>query len=230
MNKAKNTLRPPDEAVLAGLGHLEHSSRILLTTSPALSAYLACQKNIISSAEKIPNHGHASNKQCQACGNALIPGWSCRKSRPKPGMELKSSKHKKSMTKTSSPVVTKPAKKGRDHVLYECLLCHSVSRCKVFVPKKEAEPAVVKAVDKATTAPAISVPAIPAPAQPVMAVLPEPVPGKAANQPTNGGTANSVRKRSKKTKAGGLAALLAKSKSESASPSGFDLMDFMKTA
>lgn len=154
----------------------------------------------------------------------MIPGWSCKKYRPRP--EPKPRK----ITQKAAERVSKSGKAKvaeKDYIALQCDLCHSVTRFKV--PEKTSKPAASKVIPKATTSMYNSTPStIVTPeaiaTQPSLAVsVPEKLSVKSA-------TDGAAKKRSKKNKAGGLAALLAKSKSESASPSGFDLMDFMKTA
>ena len=219
-----------DHLLVASSQHLERTSQLLLTTSPAISAYVGGQKNALSARQH--QVGVDSNyKRCVTCGAILIPGWSCKKHRPRPvaSKRITAKKNHDRVVKSSQ---TK--KQVQTDLAYECDLCHGVSRFEI--PRRRApKPAASimatlndSSIDKTsssagqmTTAPAV---------QPLAPV--SEIPGQVTAKPATEGPS---KRRAKKSKNGGLAALLAQKKSQNASPAatasaGFDLMDFMKTA
>ena len=65
----------------AQLNYLENASQRLLVSSPAVSAYLQSERN--ATLDKVDEAvSKRSNRSCNACGNILIPGWSCERVKP----------------------------------------------------------------------------------------------------------------------------------------------------
>lgn len=223
MNKIQ-AYKPPDEAVVASVPYLERLAESFLATSPALSAYLGSQSDRLCQVQHATPGDDETRKVCQSCSSTLIPGWSCKKyrSRPNPQQKKDAKKHNVSSAKASIKKAV-----PLNYIAYECDLCHVVTRfelptkrAKVATRKMPEPAATTKAASTSSLATAPSVVPTPSPAG-------EPMDSKSAPKKDAEG---SGRKRTKKNKSGGLAALLAKSKSENASPAAFDLMDFMKTA
>lgn len=226
MNKT-STSKPPDESALAGLRYLGKSSQLLLATSPAISAYLGSQSNRLSSDLDIISKDKRKDKICHGCGSTMIPGWSCKKSRRNVPKARKTGVKKHTAAVSKRPSESKPTKP--DHIAYDCDRCHTTSRFNL--PEKKPLPATgeTKALEsaKASKDKPIALSPTTSAAPPLQSAPSQPSSAKVA---TKSESEVSGRKRAKKNKSGGLAALLAKSKSESASPAAFDLMDFMKTA
>lgn len=217
------TSRSPDEHSLAGLKHLKTSSQLLQPTCPALSAYLASKSNTFASILKVTDKDDPTTKLCQRCGNAMIPGWSCKKAR-RPASMKNAKKNidgvAKASTKESNPDT-------KDYIAYDCDLCHTVTR---FRRPERDERIMETKVQQVPVHPSENLSKESISATPPLGAshtTTSSAPSSAAQTPTQSGQV--AAKKRKKNKSGGLAALLAKSKSESASPSGFDLMDFMKS-
>ncbi|KAF1347100.1 hypothetical protein BDV97DRAFT_278101, partial [Delphinella strobiligena] len=183
--------------------YLEKWAESFLVTSPALSAYLGAQRDRLCQVQHVLPEDHETRKACQSCGSILVPGWSCKKYRPRPNPQ-----QKKDAKKHSASPVKASIKKAEplDYVAYECDLCHVVTRFKLPTKKTKVATRKMREPDGTTNVKVTGASSL-------------------ATTPSKD-VEGSGRKRAKKNKSGGLAALLAKSKNESASPAGFDLMDF----
>ena len=70
----------------AQLNYLENASQRLLVSSPAVSAYLQSERNAtLDKVDEVVSKG--SNRSCNACGNIMIPGWSCERVKPVKGSQ-----------------------------------------------------------------------------------------------------------------------------------------------
>lgn len=235
MNKTK-TLASQDPIAIASLDFLQRSSQLLATKSPHLSAYLGAQKQALATHVSVLAGRDEDCKTCGTCANILIPGWSCKKHGSKPSESKSSQKRKRIIEDNSNPGQQKRSTTGEqsklNHVAYKCDLCHSLTKFKQPVQKtaKASKPAV----SSNTSSDQLSKPILQSEATTSHNVRPaiqtdvsDTKDGPSRKQQDAGPPS---KKRSKKSKMGGLAAMLAKSKSESSSPAlGFDLMDFMKT-
>lgn len=215
----QNSNKRPSADTLAALRHLEQASQLLSATSPALSAFLGSEKAALSSAYNIPREGNGTSKTCSACNSILIPGWSCSTSRSRtlPRKEKRGSeKHINGQSVTAD----------KNQMVYECSKCHCKNKFNVTSHRP-------KAARRKSEMPVSGESIIQAPAPSVKPTIPSELSSthKAVSEKEadRAETSATIKKRSRKTKHGGLQALLAKSKSESTSKSGFDLMDFMKS-
>ncbi|KZM21797.1 hypothetical protein ST47_g7123 [Ascochyta rabiei] len=177
---------------------LREAAHLLAVSAPTTSSFLGtAQDRLIEDAEiELPQRELDALRRgfCGACGNPMIPGWSCRVAHQSEAKRVR--KEKK-----PSKDLTQSAK----HVVYTCLRCERQT-----VQSLQARPA--KHVRKAATQKA---------SQP----LPEPKQqAKEVNKVAK--SVNASSKDRKKARKGGLAAMLEKSKSQSSSQGGFDLMDF----
>lgn len=224
MSKTKASVNDSKETSIAGLRHLDQASQLFLATSPALSAYLGSQRIGLSSAFDIrTDTANNGDRTCISCGYALIPGWSCKISRTT--QRSKATKRQKKPKKHMNDHRA-PGSAGESRLKCECLKCHSVIH--FGIPRKPAKPTTVKpgkpAVKSAVEAPTASIAPTVADVQSIATTTA--VPEKEA---TSSEMVTNTKKRPRKPKHTGLQALLAKSKTGTSSPSGFDLMDFMKS-
>ncbi|EMC91528.1 hypothetical protein BAUCODRAFT_295641 [Baudoinia panamericana UAMH 10762] len=87
----------PSPALIARLRHLQESSELLVLSSPAAAAHLRVTRNAVAE-EQMQDAVPINERICHACGDLLIPGWTCtttnddsrrsrrRTNRTKPGM------------------------------------------------------------------------------------------------------------------------------------------------
>jgi phage FluMu protein Com len=206
--------------------HLQAASNALLSTSPHISAFLAHQ--LRQSKPPTPSsHSNTAPDNCNACGNALIPGWSCTVTQRRlPEISKK--------PKTKSKVTKKPAVLRITYMGYKCTLCNSVNttksdtqapvrRSKSKQSLLESKPTVA-AVPVQTSTTTIAKPTA------VTTATPNPAPSTAVSSSSGTARGEADKKRNRKQKLGGLQAMLAKSKAPSTAPKAFDFMDFMKTS
>ena len=71
------------KATEARLKYLEKASECLLVSCPALSAHIRAEYDAISWENDDGTPSQAPLRSCNACGNILIPGWSCNKVKQK---------------------------------------------------------------------------------------------------------------------------------------------------
>ncbi|CAD0111026.1 unnamed protein product [Aureobasidium uvarum] len=157
----------------------------------------------------------------------MVPGWSCAISKRR----LPESSFKKN--KTKSRVEKKSAIAQSTYIDYKCTLCNSVNtiksdtqpparRSKSKKPLPESKPNVAPQAVQINTSTTI---------KPTIATTSTPSPASFTTISSSSEQARGAtdKKRNRKQKLGGLQAMLAKSKAPSATPKGFDFMDFMKT-
>lgn len=222
---AMNQSRKNTDSISAAQRHLQAASNILLSTSPHISAFLAsqAQPSSESSSHTIPDN-------CRACGNALVPGWSCTTSKRR----LPERPSKKS--KTKSKVAKKPATPSITYIDYKCSLCHGTNTFKSDTqpPARRSKTSKSAIQSKQSVAP-VAVPTMAPVARPSTTntkgttATPSPAPSTAASSSSEQTRAGADKKRGRKQKLGGLQAMLAKSKASTSAPAAFDFMDFMKT-
>ncbi|KEQ85472.1 hypothetical protein M438DRAFT_373860 [Aureobasidium pullulans EXF-150] len=219
-----NHSRKNTDSISAAQRHLQAASNILLSTSPHISAFLAsqAQPSSESSSHTIPDN-------CRACGNALVPGWSCTTS----NRRLPERPSKKS--KTKSKVAKKPAVPSTTYIDYECSLCHGKNTFKSDTQPPARRSKTSKSAIQSKQSVAVAVPTMAPVARPSTTntkgttATPSPAPSTAASSSSEQTRAGADKKRGRKQKLGGLQAMLAKSKTSISAPAAFDFMDFMKT-
>jgi phage FluMu protein Com len=219
-----NQSRKNTDTTTAAQKHLQAASDLLLSTSPHASAFLAHQ--LRQSKPPTPSSSFTAPDNCQACGNALIPGWSCTvSSRRLPEVS------KKPKTISKSKVAKKPTVARITYIDYKCTLCNSINtnksdtqaparRSKSRKSLLESKPAISPVATQTSTT--ITKPT-------ATMITPNPLPSTAISSSSDQGRGGADKKRNRKQKLGGLHAMLAKSKAPSSTPKGFDFMDFMKT-
>lgn len=176
---------------------LQEAAHLLAVSSPTTSAFLgAAQDRLFEDAEIELSQKELDALRrgfCGACGNPMIPGWSCKVA------------HQASKKTKRDEKRTKDATQLAKHILYTCLRCERQT-----VQSVQARPA--KHVRKSA---------------PQKASQPVPVPKEQTKEATKVvKSVNASSKERKKARKGGLAAMLEKSKSQSSTQGGFDLMDF----
>jgi phage FluMu protein Com len=206
--------------------HLQAASNLLLSTSPHASAFLAHQLRQLNPPTP-SSHSNTAPDNCNACGNALIPGWSCTVSQRRlPEISKRST--------TKSKVAKKPAVPRITHIDYKCTLCNSVNTVKsdTQAPTRrvkskksllESKPIVATDPVQPTTS------TVTRPTN-IKTSTPSPAPSTAVSSSSGQARGEADKKRNRKQKLGGLQAMLAKSKAPSTAPKAFDFMDFMKTS
>ncbi|CAD0098769.1 unnamed protein product [Aureobasidium mustum] len=220
-----NQSRKNTETITAAQKHLQAASNLLLSTSPHISAFLASQLQQTKSPSL--SHSNAIPNNCRACGNPLIPGWSCIVSKRR----LPESSSKK--PKTKSKVAKKPAIPQHTYMDYKCTLCNSVNTAKseTQAPARRSKSAIsflqgkptVMSTPVQTNATTTTKPTI------ATTSTPSPAPSTAVSSSSEQARGGADKKRNRKQKLGGLQAMLAKSKAPASTPKAFDFMDFMKT-
>ena len=108
-------------SISARLNYLDKASKRLLVSSPAISAYLQSERNATSD-EVDGVVSTTSNRSCNACGNILIPGWSC--------VQVKPAKKSHGGRKSRSQKLSREQRKLR------CSMCHAIT---TFEPEKAAQ-------------------------------------------------------------------------------------------
>jgi len=219
-----NQSRKNTDTTTAAQKHLQAASDVLLSTSPHASAFLAHQLR----QSKIPTQSHPNTApdNCRACGNALIPGWSCTvSSRRLPEISKK--------PKTKSKVEKKPAVARITYIDYTCTLCNSINTIKsgTHPPARRSKSKRSTLESKSTVAAVHVQTSTINTIKPTTTVTatPSPAPSTAVSSSSEQGRGGADKKRNRKQKLGGLQAMLAKSKAPSTATKAFDFMDFMKT-
>lgn len=64
------------------VNHLEKAAKSILVTSPAVSAHILAQRNATLNDQENESLFKGSFQSCSACGNAMIPNWSCKPVKP----------------------------------------------------------------------------------------------------------------------------------------------------
>jgi hypothetical protein len=179
---------------------LREAAHLLAVSSPTAAAFLGSARNkLIEDADVEVSSKEADalcREVCGACGNVLIPGWSCKTSYRT--LEVQLGKRGKNNTKGSA----KPEKT----VMYSCLRCHRET-----VQTLQQKPR--RYTNKSKPLTGLESPAeVKRSRKEVENVVPK--------------TANASSKQRQRARKGGLQAMLEKNKTQTASQGGFDLMDF----
>lgn len=186
----------------ARLLYLDNASKNLLKPSPAISAHLqSVRQSVIGERDEVSSP-QTTERTCAACGNILIPGWSC-----------------ESITETSTKRTRKDRReKKRGSMKIVNLRCH---KCDVITSIESTKPGAKRRKPHQTQYPILNATAAPGTTKETSLDLTS-VPEEIATRPS--------RKRPRGKKAS-LQSMLAKQKTaESSTASGFglDLMDLMK--
>lgn len=189
------------------LKFLKESAHLLALTSPVTSAQLGSEHDRLLLSEELDLHASKKDwdahrrEMCGACGNLMIPGWSC-------NVFHESSRLIQKKTKAG----TKQLPKAEKSIVYQCLRCHR----KTVQTLPTRPPKHVKLSGEKVKIQAPSV-----------VVVKE---SKAKDSNVAKSVNASSKQRAKARKQSGLQAMLAKSKTQSSSGSGFglDLMDLMQ--
>lgn len=219
-----NQSRKNADTTTAAQKHLQAASDALLSTSPHISAFLANQLR----QPKTPTQSHTKTApdNCRACGNALIPGWSCTVSQRRlPEISKK--------PKSKSKIAKKPAVPRITYIDYKCMLCNSINTVKSDTQaparrSKSKKPLLESKRNATTVSVQTSTVPVTKPTTTTMATSSS-APSTAVSSSSEQGRGGADKKRNRKQKLGGLQAMLAKSKTSSTAPKAFDFMDFMKT-
>lgn len=197
-------------AASARLQHLHNASLALVVASPATAAYL--QSTHLAIADEGNDRERLADNEvvCKACGNILIPGWSC-----------------KSLTRNDNKRErpTRSRKESRDvkTVKLECLRCHTTSTALQQKPLKAPSRARKPATH--TLQPNIKGPGV------NMLPVPAVATGKSLETQAKAPIASTTNRKARGKKSS-LQSLLASQKRPAAvatKNSGLDLMDFIKT-
>ncbi|KAI9770585.1 MAG: hypothetical protein M1840_003176 [Geoglossum simile] len=209
------------DSVVARLRYLDGAAHLLSVESPAVSAQLLSQYNTTASENELNPSDARKRSVCGACGNIMVPGWTCnvrsQRSGRKKGSKRSLEKRRSSRSQKTGPSSV-PGANGIEmnelEMVYECRVCGRATRQTLPKNPPPRRPA-------RNTSP-ITGPL--APAKHLGADAIEPPKPAAANA--------SSKKRAKARKQGGLQALLAKRKevAEQTADFGLDLMDLMKRA
>jgi phage FluMu protein Com len=220
-----NQSRKNTDTTTAAQKHLQAASDVLLSTSPHASAFLAHQLR----RSKPPTPSSSSNtvpENCHACGNALIPGWSCTVShRRLPEISRK--------PKMKSKVAKKPVIPRITYIDYKCTLCNSVNTVKsdtqASARRSKSKKSLLESKPTIPTVPVQTSTATVIKPSTTTTATPSPAPSTAVSSSSQEARGAADKKRNRKQKLGGLQAMLAKSKAPSTAPRAFDFTDFMKT-
>jgi phage FluMu protein Com len=220
-----NQSRKNTDTTTAAQKHLQAASDVLLSTSPHASAFLAHQLRQ-SKPPSLSSHPDTAPDNCRACGNALIPGWSCTVSQRRlPEISKK--------PKPKSRVAKKPVIPRITYIDYRCTLCNSVNTVKSDTQaparRSKSNKSLLESKPTITTVPVQTSTATVIKPSATTTATPSPAPSTAVSSPSQEARGAADKKRNRKQKLGGLQAMLAKSKAPSTAPKAFDFMDFMKT-
>ena len=189
------------------LSFLDGAAQTYAANAPALSAHLMLERATVAS-----DHGKEESKKgavnaCRACGTISIPGVTTKTSMK--GV-ISQGKTKKKTSSISNSSTTK-------YLENQCFACHRLYRTVIPSLKRHSS----KDHPSAGAAPKPKIP------QSSLGTL---APSSAMTTPLI--TSSSSKQRAKARKKGGLHALVERSKQrhQADSPSGLDLMDFMKEA
>jgi RNase P subunit RPR2 len=179
---------------------LQEGARLIAVSSPTAASFLGSARNrLIEDVElEIPSKEADAFRRsvCGACGNVLIPGWSCRVSNR--------TQEKAPTTKDkSSP---KESTKQEKNSIYTCLRCLRETR-HTLQPKPRRRTRKSRTLLDTKT-----VSTIDDPTKKLNEMAPK--------------TVNASSKQRQKARKGGLQAMLEQKKKQSSSMGGFDLMDF----
>ncbi|KAF1944472.1 hypothetical protein EJ02DRAFT_93657 [Clathrospora elynae] len=181
---------------------LQEAAHLLAISSPVTSAFLGSARNrLIEDTEiEVPSKETDAFRReiCGACGNVMIPGWSCKTSSRTPSIG----------PRTKEKNGTKEPTKLDKSIAYACLRCHRET-VQTLQPKPRRQ------VRKTKTRVGPQPPAVlhtRESREEVDNIVPK--------------TANAGSKERRKARKGGLQAMLAKNKTQMSGLGGLDLMDF----
>jgi phage FluMu protein Com len=221
-----NQSRKNADTTTAAQKHLQAISDVLLSTSPHASAFLAHQLQQSKLPPTPSSHPNAVPDNCRACGNALIPGWSCTVSQRRlPEISKKS--------KTKSKAAKKPAIPRITYIDFKCTLCNSVNTVKSDTQaparRSKSNKSLLESKPTIATMPVQIQTTTSTKPIAITTATPSPAPSAAVSSSSEQTRGAADKKRNRKQKLGGLQAMLAKSKAPSTATKAFDFMDFMKT-
>lgn len=188
------------DPTVARSNFLRDASHLLAASSPAVSASLGSTRNRLAE----ESNGEITSKEwdalrretCGACGNLMVPGWSCRVEKP-------SRLHMTNKNVGSKP---KNPKRVDSRLVYTCLRCYRrTTQVLPLPPRRQLK------VSK-------SLPETKLPIHPR-----QPVHEDHSKAPKS---ANANSKQRQKARKGGLQAMLEKNKTHNSNQGGLDLMDF----
>jgi hypothetical protein len=189
------------DLVASRFSYLQEAAHLLAVSSPSTSAFLGSARDRLvedTDADVPTREWDALRREaCGACGNMLIPGWSCDVSNgPQPRKEPAKGKTKSNCSLTSET-----------NVIYQCRRCHR--KTEQLLQRQQQ-----RHLNKKSTMPIIQKP---------VAISTN----KSAKEDDAKvlKTSNSSSKQRQKARKGGLQAMLDKTKSQSSSQA-LDLMDF----
>jgi RNase P subunit RPR2 len=189
-----------NDLVTSRFTYLQEAAHLLAVSSPSASAFLGLARNrlVEDTGTEVPTREWDALRRetCGACGNMLIPGWSCEVSNEHQ-TRAKSGKRKS----IPSGLAT-----SNTSVVYHCHRCHRKT-------EQLLQPPARRQVNKLANR-IVSNPSIAAISKPVK-----------EDDPKVLKTANSSSKQRQRARKGGLQAMLEKNKTQSLSQ-GLDLMDF----
>ena len=203
------------DALQARLRFLNDSAHLIAIGSPTTSAVLGSHydkllaENDLDLQASKKDQDSRRREVCGACGNLMIPGWSC---------HVVQENIKPKEAQRAKKISRKPTSKLGKAKVYSCLRCHRKTVQPVVARESKVllkKPIVLKSqtIQHAASAAPASIAEY----------------ASATPKSANAGS----KKRAKARKRGGLQAMLAKSKTEPLGPSlggfGLDLMDLMKS-
>jgi hypothetical protein len=189
------------------LKFLKESAHLLAFTSPATSAVLGSEHDRLLQSEELDLQASKKDwdahrrQMCGACGNLMIPGWSCYVFHE----SLRPTQRKKNAG-------TKDLPKAEKSIVYQCLRCHR--KTVQTMPTRPPRHVKLSSEPSKTEAPSV-----------VVVKESRRKDGHVAKSVNA-----SSKQRAKARKQSGLQAMLAKSKTQSSGGSGFglDLTDLMQ--
>ncbi|KAF2798320.1 hypothetical protein K505DRAFT_233514 [Melanomma pulvis-pyrius CBS 109.77] len=196
------------DPVQSRLDFLKEAAYLIAIPSPTTSAALGTARDKLLEQHdadlEAPNkEWHALRREvCGACGNLMVPGWSC---------EVTHQTRSKKLGKRKTKDALKPSNRPEKDVVYTCSRCHR--RTVQTLPPRPSRHAQQStgAIDTRNIIDAFT-------------------PREKGVEATSAviKSANASSKQRKKTRKGGLQALLDKSKTQTSGSLGLDLMDFMQ--
>ncbi|KAF2276247.1 uncharacterized protein EI97DRAFT_53385 [Westerdykella ornata] len=187
------------------LKYLREAARILAVSSPAVSAELGATRIRLleerdADLEATPKERDALRRElCVACGNLLLPGWSC-------SVAHESRSRNPIKKKEGDAMEMKP--RCESDLVYTCLRCHRRTEKQLPLPPPRRTQIAGRPSRISKPAPMAQ--------------------SDGADRNKGIKTANASSKQRAKARKGGLQAMLAKSKSQNSTSQGLDLMDFMQ--
>lgn len=180
--------------------YLQEASYLLAISSPAAAAFLGqARHGLVANIDAdvpVKEYDALRRETCNACGNSLIPGWSCSISTraPVPPDATGQSQQANSANKRPSCMV------------YECFRCHRETTHSLPTKSRRQTKKIAMAIHS----------------KPIL----EPSKAASKIDDKVAKTVNASSKQRQRARKGGLQAMLDKNKAQSSNTSGFDLMDF----